>query len=97
MAPVLFNIQDSLLHIEALAMDVSPRLINIEPTLIRFQARPLLRSACEYLHAVGDVPGHAVERLTVQDLLAVSLGLPWLLSPRPAPGPHGAWRLNPKP
>lgn len=44
-APVLFNIQDSLLHIEALAMDVSPRLINIEPTLIRFQARPPPQSA----------------------------------------------------
>ena len=42
-APVLFNIQDSLLHIEALAMDVSPRLINIEPTLIRLQARHLLQ------------------------------------------------------
>ena len=44
MAPVLFNIQDSLLHIEALAMDVSPRLINIEPTLIRLQARALLQA-----------------------------------------------------
>ena len=48
-APVLFNIQDSLLHIEALAMDVSPRLINIEPTLIRFQARPLLHSRLRVL------------------------------------------------
>ena len=46
-APIIFNIQDSLLHIEALAMDVSPRLINIEPTLIRFQARPLPWSALE--------------------------------------------------
>ena len=39
MAPILFNIQDSLLHIEAIGMDVSPRLVNIEPTLVRLQAR----------------------------------------------------------
>ena len=61
MAPILFNIQDSLLHIEAIGMDVSPRLINIEPTLVRLQARartppqhlPRLRvrsAACHWMH-----------------------------------------------
>ena len=60
-APILFNIQDSLLHIEAIGMDVSPRLINIEPTLVRLQARartlpqhlPHLRvrgAACHWMH-----------------------------------------------
>ena len=62
MAPVLFNIQDSLLHVEALAMDVSPRLINIEPTLIRFQARPVLHLALASMHGQAEAYACAPSR-----------------------------------
>lgn len=60
-APVLFNIQESLMHIEAIGFDVSPRLINIEPAVIRMQVRAGLAGAAMPRRPVKcNAPTHAL-------------------------------------
>ena len=59
-APVLFNIQESLMHIEAIGFDVSPRLINIEPAVIRMQVRSRPGGRRHASAAIYDAPAHAL-------------------------------------